>query len=121
MIAEELKKHGKRNGKWVVTRWIMGVRQRARKKGVEFSLTKEDFTIPDVCPMLGIPLFFSPGKATANTPSIDRIDNTKGYTSDNVRVISWEANRLKSDITLERAERMLDMYTQIVHMLRPRP
>jgi hypothetical protein len=31
----------------------------------------------------------------------DRKDNARGYVKDNVRVISWRANRLKSDATLE--------------------
>ena len=30
-----------------------------------------------------------------------RYDDELGYTADNIRVISWRANRLKSDGTLE--------------------
>jgi len=44
-------------------------------------------------------------------PSLDRKDNTKdntkGYTKDNVRVISWEANRIKHALTLEQAEALV--------------
>lgn len=35
------------------------------------------------------------------SPSIDRVDTSKGYTPENCRVISWRANRLKSDATPE--------------------
>lgn len=54
---------------------------------------------------MGIPLKkeFGRGK-TDDTPSIDRIDCTKGYIKGNVRIVSWWANRLKSNLTLEQIE-----------------
>ena len=79
-------------------------KRRAKEKGVEFNLTREDIKIPSHCPVLNIPLQRSvdnQGKKSDNSPSIDRIDNTKGYTKDNIRIISWKANRLKNDATLE--------------------
>ncbi len=36
-----------------------------------------------------------------NSPSIDRFDSNKGYTKDNIRIVSAKANALKSDGTLE--------------------
>lgn len=47
--------------------------------------------------MLGIPLLWEGSNRTDNTPSLDRIVPHKGYVPDNVCVISWRANRLKSD------------------------
>jgi predicted RND superfamily exporter protein len=35
------------------------------------------------------------------TPSLDRIDSKKGYTPDNVWVISHRANQIKNDATIE--------------------
>jgi hypothetical protein len=32
---------------------------------------------------------------------VDRIDPNRGYIADNIWVISWKANRMKSNATLE--------------------
>ena len=63
--------------------------------------------IPEICPVFNIPLFFTPGKRTYNSFSIDRRDNSKGYTKENVRVISWKANMYKGDLTIEEVENLL--------------
>lgn len=73
-------------------------RSRAKKKGIEFNLTVEDIEIPEVCPVLGTPM---------KSPSLDRFDNSRGYTPDNIRVISTRANMIKSDSTLEELERIV--------------
>lgn len=73
-------------------------RNRARSKGLEFSITKEDLEIPRVCPVLNVPLERSrTGKAAPNSPSVDRIDPTKGYIPNNVQVISYKANCMKNN------------------------
>ena len=76
-------------------------RKRAKDKGLEFSITHEDILIPEICPVLGIPLFRVGGVKTANSPSLDRIDNSKGYIPGNVMVISYRANQLKNDASIE--------------------
>jgi len=62
--------------------------------------------IPDVCPILGIPLnYLGTGVAcwsrTDNSPSIDQLIPGKGYHKDNINIISWRANRIKNDGTYE--------------------
>jgi hypothetical protein len=47
-----------------------------------------------------------------NSPSIDRIDSTKGYTPDNIQIISWKANRIKGYATLQELEMLLAYLTQ---------
>jgi len=85
--------------------WKMHQRakQRCKKSGLEFSIEVEDINIPDMCPILGISLNMNSGKpgAYANSPSLDRIDNTKGYTKDNIWVISQKANAMKGAATEE--------------------
>jgi len=77
--------------------------QRSRKSGIEFKLNKEDIIIPDKCPILGIPLIAHKGKPGGknNSPSLDRINPKKGYTKDNIWVISHLANQMKSHSTEE--------------------
>ena len=85
--------------------WRMHQRakQRAKRLGREFTLQFEDVVIPDVCPVLGIQLVVHKGKSGAfpDSPSLDRIDNSKGYTKDNVRVISQRANQMKGDASAQ--------------------
>lgn len=79
--------------------WKMHQRakQRCKETGREFNILVSDIIIPDVCPILGIPLNMNSGKSGAyrNSPSLDRIDNSKGYTKDNIQVISQLANAMK--------------------------
>ena len=76
-------------------------KKRAKKKGIKFDLSPTEIPIiPELCPVLGIPIRIT-GELTDNSPSIDRIDNTKGYVKDNIRIISHRANRLKADATIE--------------------
>lgn len=85
---------------------------RCRKSGLELGLTLEDIVVPSHCPVLGIPLIKTIGKGTRtdNTPSIDRVDNSRGYVQDNIVIISWRANRLKSDATVDELRRISKYY-----------
>lgn len=62
------------------------------------ALTVEDIHVPTTCPLLGVPLVISPAGVfvTKCSPSVDRIDSTKGYTKDNIWVISHLANTMKN-------------------------
>lgn len=90
-------------------RILNSVRYRARKKNLVCTLTLDDLQVPAVCPVLGIPLQpwgFNNGLAD-DSPSIDRIDPAGGYTRENIRIISWRANKIKSDATLEELRAVL--------------
>lgn len=82
---------------------LVRCKQRAKKSGVECTIDvdylKSIWT--DVCPILGIPLIVAKGKLTDNSPSVDRIDPSKGYVPGNVVVISNRANVIKSYGTLD--------------------
>lgn len=75
---------------------------RAKKKGLEFTITKEDIVIPEYCPILKMKLIPSVDTGYSQCgPSIDRIDPTKGYTKENIQVISIFANTMKQNATIE--------------------
>jgi hypothetical protein len=80
---------------------------RAKKNGLEFSLTEADVTIPETCPVLGIPLYKMKGRAGPNSPSLDRIRGSEGYVPHNVRVISYRANFLKNNATVDELRSVL--------------
>jgi hypothetical protein len=82
---------------------LRGAKKRAKIKGIEFDISKEDLGLfPVVCPVLGVELQYSQiGRQQPNSASLDRFDNSKGYIKGNVRIISLRANELKRDGTLE--------------------
>lgn len=82
--------------------WV--ARNRAKKKGWEYSLEPSDIIIPEYCPVLGLKLETQIGRAADNSPSLDRINSGKGYIKGNVQVISRRANILKNNATLSEVE-----------------
>lgn len=83
--------------------------KRAKKKGFEFNITIDDIPeIPKYCIVLGIEIKENTTHAPLDSsPSLDRIDSTKGYIKGNIRIISNRANRIKSDSTVEELELIL--------------
>mgnify|MGYP003427267864 CR=1 FL=1 len=77
---------------------------RARKKKIEHNIDVNDIVITEFCPLLHIKLEKGDGKSNSNSPSLDRIDSTKGYVKGNVWVISKRANTAKSDLSLTELE-----------------
>jgi hypothetical protein len=88
-------------------------RQRSKARGLECTITKDDIVIPDVCPILGIELKRG-GAFKDNSPSLDRIDNSKGYVPGNVVVISLRANAIKRDSTLEELKQIVSFYESLL-------
>jgi hypothetical protein len=85
---------------WGKRKLLMDAAYRAFKNGLEFSIGIEHIVIPPLCPILKIPLSFT-DRGISNSPSLDRIDSRRGYTQDNVQIISARANHLKRDATLD--------------------
>jgi hypothetical protein len=85
-------------------------KQRAKKSNIEFTLTKDDIDIPDTCPVFGFPLKREGRETWMYAPSIDRIDNTKGYIKENIIIVSRRANILKKDATLDELRKLANYY-----------
>lgn len=95
-------------------RMLSGAKQRAKEKGLMFDIHYEDIQIPNLCPVLKIPLMPSTeGILNDNSPSLDRLIPYLGYTKGNVKVISMKANRIKTDATSNELAAVLEYVKQI--------
>jgi len=102
IFAENLRKNSRENRrKNITTSLLSAARRRAQQNNLEFNLTKEDIVIPDICPILLKPLVCGDKNDYSFSPSVDRIDNNKGYTKDNIQIISTKANKMKNNATKE--------------------
>ena len=79
-------------------------RRRAKAHGLIFDLRLQDVSpFPARCPILDIPL---DRRDRDHSPSLDRIDNKRGYVRGNVIVISYRANTMKNNGTLAELVRL---------------
>ena len=80
---------------------FMRARYQARHKNIKFLISVDDIVVPDICPIFGLKLNLDrTGPNSDASPSLDRVDSSKGYIPGNVQVISWRANNLKGNATL---------------------
>lgn len=89
-------------------------KQRAKKKGVPFTIIPEDVVIPRACPVLGIPINPYRSQHGPDSPSIDRLVPALGYTRENIIVVSRRANVLKNESTLEEMEKLVAFYRPLL-------
>ena len=112
--ASKEKERRKNNWKYQPTRHMLNnSKQRAKLAGLEHTLTMDDIVIPDFCPVLGIKLETGDRKNHFNAPSIDRIDNSKGYIKENIVVVSTRANLLKKDATINELVMLAKFYNKL--------
>ena len=76
-------------------------KRRAAKNGIEFSITEQDIADVwrDTCPIFGITLKRNQERAKDNSPSLDRINNDKGYVPGNIAIVSQKFNTMKRELT----------------------
>ena len=68
------------------------------------------------CPVFGTKFSFGKGhnwKYKQNSMSVDRIDNNKGYNKDNIVIVSFKANAMKSSATLKELYQVADFYYEL--------
>lgn len=80
-------------------------RNRAATKRWEFTITLQDvqnaWPANGLCPVFGLVLTKQRGFASDTSASLDRLDPNKGYTPDNILVMSLRANRAKGNMTTD--------------------
>ena len=95
---------------------VNGARRRAKKKNLPFDIDQEYVRslVVSHCPVFGMPLEWSARRedgrnaALPSSPSLDRIDPTKGYVKGNIWIISHKANVFKSYATHEELKILAD-------------
>jgi hypothetical protein len=83
----------------------------AKRNNIPFSIKFESIEQPKFCPVLGIELNYNwsgehlrdDAKAT-----IDKVIPELGYVPGNVYVISWRANKLKSNMNLTELQQIMN-------------
>lgn len=83
-------------------------KKRAKDKGLPFSITEADIPVPKFCPVFGIKLEFGNMKLRDSSPSVDRFIPELGYVPGNVAVISWKANKIKSNASFQELKQIAD-------------
>ena len=85
------------------------------KLRAELSVEYYKTLIVDTCPLLGIKLTYEnfKGNMPDNYATLDKIDPNKGYVEGNVQIVSFRANTLKSNATLEELKMIVKNWTQV--------
>ena len=98
----ELQHHHRRTLKGTISNKLMSAKKRARKDNLEFSIT--NLFVTELwnkqlgkCAKTGVEMGRIGDKWLS--PSIDRIDPSKGYVEDNVQWTCWRYNDAKSNMT----------------------
>jgi len=92
-------------------RRFCGRRSSAKKDGIEFTVTFDQITWPEFCPVFGERIDYGLKGHTGsrrNSPSLDRLDPKKGYVPGNVVVISQRANAAKQNLNSSEMRMLYD-------------
>jgi hypothetical protein len=89
-------------------RYLQNARSRARRDGVPFDLTLQDLAkiATDECPIFHTKFVWGTsllgkGKTRPDSPTLDRILPELGYVKGNVAFLSYRANRIKDNGTMQ--------------------
>lgn len=102
---------------------VKGSRKRAKEKNLAHNIDVKylrSLGLPSHCPYLGIKLRWKvqcglgvKGGAFPESPSIDRIDSSKGYVKGNVIIVSHRANSIKNDANEQELYKIAHNISQI--------
>jgi hypothetical protein len=101
---------------------LRSVKARALKENITYNLNldyiKSIWPKNNLCPIFGCELKRNrKGQSRNTSPSLDRIIPEKGYVEGNVVVVSFKANRIKNDGTVEDLRKVLHFYENQTNFL----
>ena len=94
-------------------RLLATIKSKCKKNNISFDLELSDIVIPKNCPKTGIPLVVHTERGKFyDTPSVDRVDPSKGYTKNNIQIVSLWYNIAKlnwnEDLFLQMCKRVVE-------------
>tara|TARA_Y100000004_G_scaffold93073_1_gene104283 strand:+ start:994 stop:1566 length:573 start_codon:yes stop_codon:yes gene_type:complete len=90
---------------------------RARREKMAFNIELNDLLpLPAFCQYTGVPLLYN-RENDPNSASIDRIDNSKGYEKDNIKIVTQQINKMKHSISIEVMEQRYKLYQVVLRVL----
>lgn len=120
MMKENVRQYERENHRWISNRvgdltgtYFTYLRKKARERKLEFLVTKEELwdlfeRQKHKCALSGVLITLSTKinsqhnvDRTEHTASLDRIDNTKGYTIDNVQWVHKTVNRMRGQYSID--------------------
>ena len=103
-------------------RYFYNAKQRAKRDNVPFNLTLQDLVdiATDECPIFHIPFVWGVsklgrGKTKPGIPTLDRILPELGYVKGNVAFLSYRANRIKDNGTMQEHYDIADWIWEKIH------
>ena len=101
--------------------WInMTIKARGRTN-LPFNITSEYIKSiwpeDNKCPALGIEFKRGVGKSIDSSPTLDRIDNSKGYIKGNVQIVCKLANRIMTSATADQVIQVGEYFKQVTKEL----
>lgn len=103
--------------KYKLTQALKGTKRRSKLKNTYNNLDLEYLFYlwslqEGKCALTGIDMTYKFYEGRVNTNlSVDRIDSSKGYTKENVQLVTMAANQMKNDLT---TEELLDLCSRII-------
>ena len=112
----------KRKNPWVEMTKSAQYRNTKKKTNLPFNITSEYvksiWPSDNKCPALGIKLKRgTEGSCVDSSPSLDRIDNSKGYIEGNVQIVCHLANKIMSNATPDQVIQVGEYFKRVTEEL----
>ena len=101
--------------------WVRMTIEAKKRKHLPFNITSEYIKSiwpkDNKCPALGIELKQGVIKVIDSSPTLDRIDNSKGYIKGNVQIVCNLANRIMTSATADQVIQVGEYFKQVTKEL----